>query len=126
VVDRFEKANELEERLIDFAVRVVRVGGALSKNRAARHIVDQLIRCGTSPAANYGEARASESRADFIHKISIVAKELREAVVWLRILSRSGMVAGEKLAPLIDENQQLIRVFGATLNSLRTRMRKSK
>jgi len=70
------RADELEERLIDFAVRVVRLSASLPPNAAGKHIAGQVLRCGTSPAPNYGEARGAESEADFIHKLRIVLKEL--------------------------------------------------
>jgi four helix bundle protein len=69
---------DLEERLIKFAVRVIRLTESLPKTSIGRHIQGQLTRSGTSPAPNYGEAQDSESRADFVHKIKIVLKELRE------------------------------------------------
>ena len=78
---RMPKGNrkfDLEERLIDFAVRIIRTAESLPKTRAGNHISGQIIRCGTSPASNYGEAQSAESRADFIHKIRICLKELRE------------------------------------------------
>jgi len=75
------KQFDLEDRLIDFAVRVIRTAESLPKTKVGRHIAGQLVRCGTSPAANYGEAQSAESRSDFIHKIKICLKELREARV---------------------------------------------
>ncbi|RLB14252.1 MAG: four helix bundle protein, partial [Deltaproteobacteria bacterium] len=71
------KQFDLEDRLIDFAVRVIRTAESLPKTKVGRHIAGQLVRCGTSPAANYGEAQSAESRSDFIHKIKICLKELR-------------------------------------------------
>ena len=78
--DKNKKYN-LEKRLIDFAVRIINVVEALPNTRAGNHIAGQLVRCGTSPAPNYGEAQSAESRNDFIHKIKIVLKELRETKV---------------------------------------------
>ncbi|MBW2125944.1 MAG: four helix bundle protein [Deltaproteobacteria bacterium] len=68
------KQFDLEDRLIDFAVRVIRTAESLPKTKVGRHIAGQLVRCGTSPAANYGEAQSAESRSDFIHKIKICLK----------------------------------------------------
>ena len=76
-----DRKYDLEERLIDFAVRIINIVEALSNTRAGNHIGGQLVRCGTAPAPNYGEAQSSESRNDFIHKIRIVLKELRETRV---------------------------------------------
>ncbi len=78
----------LEERLIDFAVIIVSVVEALPNSKAGNHIANQLIRSGTSPAPNYGEAQSAESRKDFIHKMKISLKELRETMVWLKIRPR--------------------------------------
>ena len=73
-----EQANEVENRLIDFAVRVIKVADALPKTPAGKHIAGQLLRSGTSPAPNYAEARGAESRADFVHKLKFALKELNE------------------------------------------------
>ena len=69
---------DLEERLIEFAVRVIRTAESLPKTKTGNHISWQLIRSGTSPAPNYGEAQRTESRADFVHKMRLALKELRE------------------------------------------------
>jgi len=74
------RADKLEERLIDFAVRIVILSANLPKTPAGKHIAGQIMRSGTSPAPNYGEARGAESHADFIHKLGIVLKELNETV----------------------------------------------
>ena len=81
--------DELEERLIVFAVRILKVANRLGSTLAGRHIAGQLVRSGTSPAPNYSEARSAESRADFVHKLRVVVKELNESSVWLRIIVRS-------------------------------------
>ena len=72
----------LEDRLVEFAERVIRLAESLPKTPVGRHMLGQLIRSGTSPAPNYGEAQDAESRADFVHKMKIVLKELRETRVW--------------------------------------------
>lgn len=82
---RQSQADELEERLVDFAVRIVRLSSSLPKTPAGRHIAGQILRSGTSPAPNYGEARGAESHADFVHKLRIVLKELNETSIWLRV-----------------------------------------
>ena len=73
-----QKADDLEARLVDFAVRIIKLSNSLPKTPAGKHVANQILRSGTSPAANYGEARAAESNADFIHKLGIVLKELNE------------------------------------------------
>src|SRR5687767_11359995 len=94
-LDSTSRADELEERLIDFAVRVIRLCSSLPKTPAGKHISGQILRSGTSPAPNYAEARGAESQADFIHKLRIVLKELNETSVWLRVINRSGLMRKE-------------------------------
>ena len=115
------KADELEERLIDFAVRVMRLVNRLSTSFAGRHVAGQIIRSGTSPAPNYAEARSAESRADFVHKLRIVVKELNETSVWLRIVARSELLKADLLAGLNEECDELRRIIGASLRTARLR-----
>jgi len=106
------KTYDLEERLIDFAVRIIKTAESLPKNKVGNHISGQLIRSGTSPAPNYGEAQSAESRADFIHKMKISLKELRETRIWLLMIKRADLIKPvSKLEPLIDESNQLISIF---------------
>jgi len=112
------KTYDLEERLIDFAVRIIRMAESLPKTRVGIHISGQLIRCGTSPAPNYGEAQSAESRADFVHKMKICLKELRETRVWLLIIVRAKLInQATKLDSLIQETNELISIF---VTSIRT------
>lgn len=115
-------ANQLEEGLLDFGVRIIKTSSAL-RGQAGRHLANQLLRCGTSPAANYAEARSAESRTDFQHKLKIVLKELNESRLWLRMISRSEMIKGERLGSLIDECEQLSRIINASITTSRTRQR---
>ena len=107
-----QKKYDLEERLVDFAVRVINLAERFPKSYVGIHIASQLVRCGTSPAANYGEAQSSESRSDFIHKMKLVLKELRETRVWLLIVERKALVkSAEELMSLLVENNELISIF---------------
>jgi four helix bundle protein len=117
-------SEKLEERLIDFAVRVIALCNRLSTTFAGKHVAGQLVRSGTSPAPNYSEARSAESRADFIHKIRIVVKELNETSVWLRVAGRSSLVKPTLLDGLVAEADELKRIFGASLRTARTRSAK--
>ena len=101
----------LESRLIDFAVRVIGVVESLPSTRAGNHIGGQLIRSGTSPAPNYGEARAAESRKDFVHKMKIALKELRESQIWLEILTRKQLADCREVAATLAECHELIAIF---------------
>ncbi|MHC4546261.1 MAG: four helix bundle protein [Planctomycetota bacterium] len=112
---------DLQDRLLDFSVRIINVVEALPNTRAGNHIAGQLIRCGTSPAPNYGEAQSAESRNDFIHKIKIVLKELRETDVWLNIIQRRKLFSksNNKLHALIVECNELISIFVTSVKTAR-------
>jgi four helix bundle protein len=109
--------QELEERLTDFSVAIIGVVEALPATRAGHHIAGQLIRSGTSPAPNYGEARSAESRKDFIHKMKISLKELRESLIWLKIIARKQLADERSVSAAIKECDALIGIF---VNSTRT------
>jgi four helix bundle protein len=116
--DEDGKTYDLEERLIDFAVRIIRMAESLPKTKVGNHVSGQLVRCGTSPAPNYGEAQSPESRADFIHKMKVCLKELRETRVWLLIIVRAELIKPvSKLDSLIKETNELISIF---VTSIRT------
>ena len=117
------QADELEERLIDFAVRIVRLSSSLPRTPAGKHVASQILRSGTSPAPNYGEARGAESHADFVHKLRIVLKELNQTSIWLRLIDRSQLVRTELLAEITKENKELCKIFTASLNTARARLR---
>ena len=107
--------DELSERLIDFAARVGKVVDVLPETRMGRHIAGQLVRCGTSPAPNYEEARAAESRADFIHKLGICLKELRESRCWIRLIVRTELLAEHRMSELLDECDQLCSITAQSI-----------
>jgi four helix bundle protein len=111
--------DELADRLLDFAARIGKVADSLPDSRLGRHIAGQLIRSGTSPAPNYEEGRAAESRRDFVHKLSIALKELRETRYWLRLIGRSALIAENKLTDVLDESDQLCRILGQSLATAR-------
>ncbi|MEN9990642.1 MAG: hypothetical protein RLZZ224_344 [Verrucomicrobiota bacterium] len=108
------KAQELEDRLVDFAVLVIGVVEALPSSKAGSHIGAQMIRSGTSPAPNYGEARSAESRKDFIHKMKIALKELRETMIWLKIIARKRLVDRSLVSSVITECDELLAIFIAS------------
>ncbi|MEE9537235.1 MAG: four helix bundle protein [Desulfobacterales bacterium] len=121
-----ERTFDLEERLIDFAVRIIRIAESLPKTKVGNHIAGQLIRCGTSPAPNYGEAQSAESRSDFIHKMKICLKELRETKVWLKMIVRAKLMKpASKLEPLVNENDELISIFVSSIRTAEQKKRKT-
>ena len=111
------KADELEERLIDFAVRIIKLSANLPKTSAGKHIAGQILRSGTSPAPNYGEARGAESHADFVHKLGIALKELNETSIWLRVIHRSELIKSQLLSDIIQETSELCRIFATSLKT---------
>src|SRR6516165_3023075 len=113
------KANSLEERLVQFAVDIVSLVGHLPQNPQAKHIGNQILRSGTAAAPNYGEARAAESRADFVHKLKICLKELNETAIWLRILQGSVAVDSDFVARLVAENTELCKILVASVQTAR-------
>ena len=99
-----QKAIELEARLIRFAVRIIAIAESLPTTKAGNHLANQLVRSGTSPALNYGDAQDAESRTDFIHKLKIVTKELRETRISLQIIElMSSVNSSEELHQSLDE-----------------------
>jgi len=114
-----ERRNyDLEERLLAFAVRGMEVVEALPKTRAGNHVAGQLLRCGTSPAPNYAEAKSAESTADFIHKLRVVLKELRETRVWLLLIQRKPLIKSpQRLDPFVNEAIQLISIFVTSIKT---------
>ncbi|MFN2475135.1 MAG: four helix bundle protein [Chthoniobacterales bacterium] len=108
---------DLEERLLEYAVRIIRLVDALPPSRAGRHVSDQLLRCGTSPLANHGELQGAESRKDFIHKLGICLKEIRETRRWLRLIHRVPLLAPAKVEPLLSETEALVKIFSACVRT---------
>lgn len=120
-----ERAGQLEERLIDLAVRVIGLAGRLPRSYAGVHVAGQILRSGTAPAPNYGEARGSESRADFIHKLGIALKELNETQIWLKIIQRSALASVDAVMPIADECAQLSRMINASIQTARRNGRRN-
>ena len=106
-----ERKYDLDERLINFADMIIDISEVLPKTFAGNHIAGQLVRSGTAPALNYGEAQSAESRNDFIHKMKISAKELRETYNCIRIIRKRKWYAEEEILKVLDENNQLISIF---------------
>lgn len=113
--DRSSEADVLEERLLEFAARCGKVVDALPGSRMGRHVAGQLVRCGTSAAPNYAEACAAESRADFVHKLGISLKELRETRVWLQLCVKCKLLAPSRLVPLTSECTELMRILAKSI-----------
>ena len=116
---------DLEERLLDYAAAIIRLTEQLPATRAGNHLAGQLLRSGTSPLPNHGEAESAESRADFIHKLKICLKELRESERWLQLIARLPMNGPNlQLQPLLLETDELIRIFVKSIQTAKTNARK--
>ncbi len=99
--------RDLDVRLLDFGVRIIKLVEALPRTLTGRRIGDQLLRSGTAVGANYEEAQGAESKEDFTHKLQVALKEVRESRYWLRLIAKSGTLPENKLAPMLDESDQL-------------------
>jgi four helix bundle protein len=117
---------DLNERLISFAVTIINISEKLPSSYAGNHIAGQLVRSGTSPALNYGEAQSAESRNDFIHKMKVSAKELRETFNCLKIIRGKNWSTDETLTPALDENNQLIAIFVKSVETAQANNKKSR
>ena len=107
--------RDLGDRLLQYAVGVVRLAEKLSRTFACKHVRNQLLRCGTSSGANYEEAQGAESRTDFVHKLQIALKEMRESNYWLRLIAASGMLPESAVAMLLDESSQLRAILSKSV-----------
>jgi four helix bundle protein len=112
-----DKTNELQQRLIDFGARAAEVAKRLPRTVEGRHICQQIMRSGLAAAPNYAEARAAESRADFVHKLRIVLKELNETKVWLEQIVANGLFSRDKMGAIIAENQELCFIVAASIRT---------
>jgi len=113
------KRDELTGRLLDFAVRIIKLVNTLPKTAVGKHLSGQLLRSGTSPGANYEEACGAESRADFVHKLGIVLKELKESRFWLRVVDRMEILTPQRVEPLIQECEELCAIIAKSIVTAR-------
>jgi four helix bundle protein len=119
------KTFDLEERLIKFAVTVITLSESLPNTKAGNHLGGQLIRSGTSPALNYGEAQSAESKSDFIHKLKIILKELRETLISIRIIERAALVEPpDNLRLALGESNQLVSIFVRSIQTASKNVKK--
>jgi len=107
--------DDIAERLLDFAVRVIKLVNALPKTVVGRHISGQLIKSGTSCGSNYEESRGAESRADFIHKLGIALKEIKESRFWLKVIYHAKIMKPEQIESLIEECEELAAIIAKSI-----------
>jgi four helix bundle protein len=113
-----ERKFDLQDRFIDYAVEIVRLSEKLPETRAGKHICSQMQRSGTSPAPNYGESQSAESKADFIHKLKVFLKELRETEIWLKIIVKTKLIQPvENVSPALKETDELISILFTSIDT---------
>jgi four helix bundle protein len=114
---------DLEERLLNYAAGVIRLTRVLEASYAHRHVANQLLRAGTSPLANHGEAQAAESDADFLHKLKISLKELRESHRWLKLIKMVPLSDRlDLIDPMLIETDELERIFNRSVQTVQARI----
>ncbi len=116
-----EKTDQLSDRLLNFAVEIIKITDALPNTVAGKHVGGQLVRAGTSCGSNYEEACGAESRLDFAHKMSIVLKELKESRFWLKLIRRTRMLIPEQTNPIINECEQLCAIVAKSIITAKKR-----
>ncbi len=125
--ENLKRKFDLEDRLIDFAVLIIEISESLNNTRAGNHIGGQLVRSGTSSALHYGEAQSAESRNDYIHKLKILLKELRESLVALKIIKKVLLAKKIELVEKgITECNKLISIFVKSIETAKKNNLKSK
>ena len=113
------RGDDIEDRLIDFAVMVINLCASLPATVAGRHVAGQLVRSGTAPAPHYSEARGAESSRDFVHKLGMCLKELNESAVWLKIALRSKMSPEARVQPVLTECIELSKIINSSIQTAR-------
>ncbi|MGA2139264.1 MAG: four helix bundle protein [Verrucomicrobiia bacterium] len=109
---------DLEERLLEYSAQIVRLVDRLPRTPAGNHVGGQLLRSGTSPLPNHGEAQAAESPKDFVHKMSVCLKELRETRRWLRLAMRVPLITPpSQFEPVLKETEELIKIFYTSIRT---------
>lgn len=113
-----ERKYDLEDRLLEYSSGIIKIVENLPNSRAGNHVAGQLLRCGTSPYANHGEAQAAESSKDFIHKMRICLKELKESKRWLQLIEHVPLGKPSSLVnETLQETEQFIKIFAASIRT---------
>jgi four helix bundle protein len=120
------KPYDLHERLIGFAVMIINLAKDIENSKAGNHLTGQIIRSGSSPSLNYSEAQSAESRNDFVHKMSVVLKELRETFPCLKIIERAILYSknDDKITQVLKENNELIAIFVKSIETSKNKINK--
>jgi len=116
---------DLEDRLLEYSANIVNIAEGLPKTRTGNHIAGQLLRSGTSPYANHGEAQAAESSNDFIHKMRICLKELRESKRWLKLIQKIPLIQpADRMDDILGETEELIKIFATSIRTAESNRKK--
>ena len=118
------KGDDLAGRLLAFTVQIIKLVGELPNTIVGRHIGGQLLRSGTSPGSNYEESRGAESRADFVHKLGIVLKELKETRYWLHVIYHTELLSPHRAESLIKECEELCAIIAKSIFTAKSKKRK--
>lgn len=122
ILEEAKRVYDLDVRLLNFSVGIIRLLDSISTSKAGNHVSGQLLRSGTSPYANHGEAQSAESSRDIVHKMSVCLKELRETQRWLKLIKATQLTEElVKLEMLLEESDQLIRIFVASIQTAKSR-----
>ena len=113
----------LEDRLVRFGATTCRLGNRLPRTPLGRHVALQLVRSSTSTFANYGEVQSAESRRDFIHKLGICLKELRETCTWLKFIKKTTLLPTESVDPVLRECDELLAILSTSIRTARANAR---
>jgi four helix bundle protein len=119
-----KRTYDLEDRLIEFVLKIDEIVEILPNTCLANHLAGQLIRSGSSSALNYGELQSAESQKDFIHKIQVVLKELRETRICMKIIRRKPLVEVAIVSPVLSENEELIAIFAKSCQTAKSKLQK--
>ena len=124
-IENCKMQNIISDRLLNFAIEVIKIIEKLRRSFVGRQIAGQMLRSSTSAGANYEEACGAESRLDFLHKLQIVLKELRESIYWLRLITKSGLLPdyNEKVMDLIREGNELAKIIGKSVVTAKSNQR---
>jgi len=117
---------DLESRLLEYSVRIIRLVDKLPNTRAGNHVAGQLLRSGTSPLPNHAEAQAAESPDDFVHKMKVCLKELRESYRWLLLIQRVPLLKPTLVDKLVGETDELIRIFVSSISTVSRRQKRQR
>jgi four helix bundle protein len=125
MLEKGKRTYDLEERLLQFSTRIIRLVEELPNTRTGNHVANQLLRSGTSPYAIHAEAQAAESRNDFIHKLRICLKELRETKRWIMLIQRAALLnQAEKVSDALIECEELVKIFVQSIRTAESKRKK--